>query len=82
MSELKLGIGLFCVFCVQFYRTLKPIGTKELFRQYRIGLDKAKAREELTDTVGDDDTFLYEACENPEIEAEMPPEEIAGIGQI
>lgn len=67
---MKLNLVWFILLCVIIYRTLKPIGTKELFRQYRIGLDKAKAREELTDSIGDDDTFLYEACE------------IASIGNI
>ena len=69
---MKFNLNWFILLCVKLYRTLKPIGTKELFRQYTIGLDKAKAREELTDSVGDDDTFLYEACGNLEVEAEMP----------
>ena len=58
----------FISLCVIIYRTLKPNGTKELFRQHKIGLDKAMAREQLRDS--GDDKFLYEACQEVECSAE------------
>ena len=71
MSENKIEVRVYFALCheVMIYRTLKPNGTKELFRQHRIGLDKAKAREELSDNTGDDDKFLYEFCEKVETDA-------------
>ena len=57
----------FIMHCEIIYRTLKPNGTRELFRHHRIGLDNAKACEELSDNIGADDTLLYEACEDAEI---------------
>ena len=68
---MKLRLNWFILLCLIIYRTLKPNGTRELFRQHRIGLDKAKAKEELTDNIGDDDTFLYDACEDVEIAASV-----------
>ena len=63
---------------------MKPNGTKELFRQHKIGLDEARALEELSDNTGADDKFLYEACGQLEMEAEELSEEFGDgdIGEI